>query len=198
MENIIKDIRLFNKLPYFVILNNEKYKINADFRSMVSIELILQDKTMDKGKKIKKCLQLFYPFFYNEKNFERLLNYPEVYKEACEKLIWFYTCGNRKNYHKSKGKSSNNLRIYDYEYDDEYIYAAFLDKGIDLTKDKVHWWKFKAIFKSLTDNCMFEKIMGYRAYSGDDENLKNLKEYWKLPLSKSEEERIKKLYEELK
>jgi len=40
--------------------------------------------------------------------------------------------------------------------------------------------------------------MGYRAYSGDDENLKNLKEYWKLPLSKSEEERIKKLYEELK
>lgn len=199
MENIIKDIRMFKKLPYFVFLGGKKYKINVDFRKMISYEKVLEDKAIDKSQKIKKGLQLLYPFFCIEENYMWLLNHPEIYKEACEKMVWFYTCGNRVNYHKSKkGSFSQKNRIYDYEYDDEYIFSAFYEKGIDLTRDRVHWWKFRAIFKSLTENCMFEKIMKYRAYSGDDENLLELKEYWTLPLSKSEEERIDKLYETLK
>ena len=29
---------MFNKLPYFVILKGKKYKINVDFRNMISFE----------------------------------------------------------------------------------------------------------------------------------------------------------------
>ena len=122
-----------------------------------------------------------------------------MYKEACEKIVWFYRCG-RENYHKSSGKGTvETSQIYSYDYDDEYIYGAFLEQyGIDLSIDKVHWWKFKALLKSLKDDTEFVKIKGYRAYDGKDENLKALKEYWTLPLLKTEQERLDKLYETLK
>ena len=29
---------MFNKLPYFAILQGKKYKINVDFRNMISFE----------------------------------------------------------------------------------------------------------------------------------------------------------------
>ena len=29
---------MFNRLPYFIILDEKKYKINVDFRNMISFE----------------------------------------------------------------------------------------------------------------------------------------------------------------
>lgn len=196
----IKDINMFNKLPYFVILQGRKYKINVDFRNMISYEKIILDKTISKAEKIKKGLQLFYPFFCNEENYMELVKKIELYKEACEKLIWFYKCG-REDYHKSSNQSGNvNFdQIFSYEYDDEYIYGAFYEQyRIDLSYQKVHWWKFRALMKSLKDNTQFEKIKSYRAYKGEDENMKKLKEYWKLPIETSEQKRLDALYEKYK
>lgn len=76
--------------------------------------------------------------------------------------------------------------------------GLFTNYGIDLTYDKVHWWKFKALLKSLKDDTEFVKIKGYRAYTGDDKNMLELKKYWELPLPAEEEERLNKLYEMLK
>lgn len=91
------------------------------------------------------------------------------------------------------------LQIYSYEYDDEYIFSAFWQEyRIDLTRDRVHWWKFKALLKSLKDDVQFEKIKSYRAYKGEDKNLKELREYYKLPLPKSEQDRLDALYDTLK
>ena len=81
------------------------------------------------------------------------------------------------------------------------IWSAYYDKGIDLTTDRLHWWKFKAIFVSLPSNCEFRKVMSYRCYDGDDKNLLELKEEYKLPLTKYEiDNRIRqdKIFEELK
>ena len=59
---------MFNKLPYFVILQRKKYKINVDFRNMISFENKLQDKSVDKSEKIKYGLKHFYPIFIESKN----------------------------------------------------------------------------------------------------------------------------------
>lgn len=196
----IKDINMFNKLPYFVILQKRKYRINVDFRNMILYEQVIQNETIEKSEKIRIGLQLFYPFFCNNENFKELLQNPDLYKEACEKLIWFYKCG-REDYHTMPAgeKKTNASEVYSYKYDDEYIYGAFYEQyRIDLAYHKVHWWKFKALLKSLKDNTQFEKIKSYRAYAGSDENLRNLKEYWKLPMPVSEQERLNKLYETLK
>ncbi len=190
---------MFNKLPYFVILQGKKYKINVDFRNMISFENIVQDKSLDKSKKIEYGLRHFYPAFFYAHNYIELLKNPILYREASNKLIWFYKCS-REDYHKIKGSGRvSNREIYSYEYDDEYIYGAFLEQyKIDLSKDRVHWWKFKALLKSLKDDTEFVKIKSYRAYTGDDKNMNELKEYWKLPLPVEEQERLNKIYEALK
>lgn len=190
---------MFNKLPYFVILQGKKYKINVDFRNMISFENRLQDKSIDDSEKIKYGLRHFYPAFFYEENYKKVLLNPNLYKEACDKLIWFYKCG-RENYHKSKGKGrGQSNQIYSYEFDDEYIWSAFHEvHKIDLTTDRVHWWKFKTILKSLPESTEFVKIQGYRAYEGKDENMKNLREYWKLPKPVSEQQRLDKIYNLLK
>lgn len=189
---------MFNKLPYFVILQEKKYKINVDFRNMISFENKLQDKSVSNSKKIEYGLRHFYPAFFYTDNYRELLLQPQLYKEACNKLIWFYKCG-RENYHKMTGNGKINKQIYSYDYDDEYIYGAFYDQyKIDLSEDKVHWWKFKALLKSLKDNEEFVKIKGYRAYDGDDKNMNELKKYWELPLPIEEQERLDALYESLK
>ena len=94
---------------------------------MISFENKLQDKSVSNSKKIEYGLRHFYPAFFYAENYNKLLHNPQLYKEACEKLIWFYKCG-REDYHKSSGGGkSTNKQIYSYEYDDEYIYGAFYE-----------------------------------------------------------------------
>ena len=190
---------MFNKLPYFVILQGKKYKINVDFRTMILFENKLQDKSVSQEKKIEYGLRRFYPAFSDYESYQIFLQIPQLYQEACEKLIWFYECG-RKDYHKTKGNGKGkNRQIYSYEFDDEYIYGAFYEQyGIDLIYEKLHWWKFKALLKSLKDDTEFVKIQGYRSYTGDDKNMKELKDYWELPKPIDEQQRLDNLYESLK
>ena len=189
---------MFRKLPYFVILQEKKYRINVDFRNMISFKKILQDKSVSKTEKIEYGLRHFYPAFFSLENYQKLLYNPQLYKEACDKLIWFYKCG-RDDYHRMGNGKGSNKQIYSYNYDDEYIYGAFYEQyGIDLSYDIVHWWKFKALLKSLKDDTEFVKIKGYRAYTGEDKNMLELKKYWELPLPVEEQERLDKLYETLK
>lgn len=189
---------MFNRLPYFVILQKRKYKINVDFRNMISFENKVQDKSVDNSKKIEYGLRHFYPAFFYAENYRKLLQNPQLYKEACEKMIWFYKCG-REDYHKTKGSTkgkSTKKQIYSYEFDDEYIYSAFYQEyKIDLTYEKVHWWKFKALLKSLKSNVEFVKIQGYRAYSGKDKNMLELRDYWELPKTTDEQKRQDKIFE---
>ena len=105
---------MFNRLPYFVILQKRKYKINVDFRNMISFENIVQDKSVDNHKKIEYRLRHFYPAFFYVENYNKLLRNTQLYEEACEKLIWFYKCG-REDYHKTSGSSkkiSSKRQIY--------------------------------------------------------------------------------------
>ena len=192
------DINMFQKLPYYVILQGKKYKINVDFRHIIQIEKKIKDRSVTDTEKICWCLEHFYPFFYKKSRYIIYTN-PKLFKEAFEKFKWFYKCG-REDYHKqsSGGQNNGSRDLLSYEYDDEYIYGAFYEKyRIDLTTDKVHWWKFKALLKSLYKTRVNE-IQSYRSYSGDDKDMKELKSFWELPLDKEEQERLDKLYDMLK
>ena len=104
----------------------------------------------------------------------------------------------REDYHKITGKSKSRNQIYNYDYDDEYIYGAFYEQyGIDLSYDKVHWWKFKALLKSLKDDTEFVKIKSYRAYNGKDKNMNELKEYYTLPVASEDKDRQNAIFEML-
>lgn len=145
---------LIDYLPEAVTVCGEEYEIRTDFRIFMMFELLMQDNTIEPQDKTKKALELVYP------------NIPENYVEAVNAILWFYKCGKEDNPHKKKlSAKKGKTRVYSFEYDDDYIYAAFMTQyGIDLQDiEYLHWWKFRAMFNSLTNQNEFVKIMEYRS-----------------------------------
>ncbi|MDU1584824.1 MAG: bacteriophage Gp15 family protein [Clostridium sp.] len=180
--NILVDL-----VPTTVNIDNKEYEINSDFRTSILFELLMQDGTIEEDDKILMVLQLYYP------------DIPENIKEAIEQMLWFYRCGKDVSSSKGNSKSKGVTQIYSFEYDDDYIYAAFLDQyNIDLQDiEYLHWWKFKAMFKSLKDDNMIVKIMGYRSMDLSKVKDKEQKAYYKrmqklyeIPISKDEQNKL--------
>ena len=143
---------LIDLLPKEIKIEGIGYDINSDFRTSMLFELMMADNELNKKQKIEQALKLYYP------------KIPQNINLAVEQLLWFYRCGKDmiKSNGSGKGKST---QIYDFNFDDDYIYSAFLDQyGIDLQDiEFLHWWKFKALFKSLKEDNEIVKIMGYRS-----------------------------------
>ena len=168
---------MYGKVPRYVYLIDKKFFINTDFRIFIDFEEEMQGE--NKTDAMIKVLQKFYPAFFD------ILN-QKLYEEAVKKFVWFYKCGKNREYKKEKG-SINQAQIFNYRYDDLYIWGAFnMYFKVDLTRDYIHWWKFRAMWLSIPNDSQFNKIKSYRAYDGKNQNLIDLREYYKLPLSQSE------------
>jgi hypothetical protein len=187
--NILVDL-----VPTTVDIDNNEYEINSDFRTSILFELLMQDNSVGEEEKILFALQLYYPVV------------PKNINEAIEQILWFYRCGKNTSKSKGNGKGKSITQIYSFDYDDDYIYSAFLDQyGVDLQDiDYLHWWKFKAMFKALKDDNEIVKIMGYRSTDlskiKDKEQkayYKKMKELYKIPISKDEEDKLKEIEEAL-
>lgn len=73
--------------------------------------------------------------------------------------------------------------VYDFDEDFEYLWGAFLSEyGIDLVECSMHWWKFRALMMSLSEDCRFSKILAYRS----------------MDTSKIENREVRRFYEKMK
>lgn len=187
--NILVDL-----LPIAVEIDNKNYEINSDFRTSILFELLMQDNSIGEEDKISMALQLYYPVI------------PEDINEAIEQMLWFYRCGKEITSSKGNGKGKRVTQIYSFEHDDDYIYAAFMDQyNIDLQDiEYLHWWKFKAMFKSLKEDIKIVKIMEYRSIDlskiKDKEQkayYKKMKNLYEIPISKDEREKLDEITEAL-
>lgn len=178
---------LIDELPNTVKIDNEEYKINSGFRESILFELMMQDTSISEEDKIITALELYYPVI------------PENINEAIEQILWFYRCGKEITSSKGNGKGKSITQIYSFEHDDDYIYAAFMDQyNIDLQDiEYLHWWKFKAMFKSLKEDNEIVKIMGYRSMDLSKIKDKEQKAYYtkmrklyEIPISKDEREKL--------
>jgi hypothetical protein len=169
---------LIDKLPNEI----DGIPINTDFRVGILFEIMMQDSSITESQKINLALNLFYSHEISD------------YEKAIENIIWFYSCGK-----KSTASKSNKI-IYSFEHDAEYIFSAFLSEyNINLNRIKfLHWWEFKALFLSLSENNLFNKIMGYRAINLSEIKDKEMKKYYRnlqvkyrLPDNRTQEEKEK-------
>lgn len=178
---------LLDKLPQYT---SSGLRIRTDFRESIKFELLMQDRRINEKDKIMQALNLYY---YDLKEIKDI-------KQAINDLLWFYRCGKEieKQEDNNEETEQKTKQIYSYEFDDEYIYSAFMEQyKIDLNSIKyLHWWKFKALFKSLNENTQFVKIMGYRAINLSkikDKDLKanyrKMQKTYALPDMRSEEEK---------
>lgn len=193
---------LLDLLPCTVDIGGVEYPINTDFRISILFELMMQDNTLSDKEKTMKAIELYYP------------KRPHDLNEAVDKMIWFYRCGKLGNTKKKQSQNedqdeeddSSEQLVYSFEYDDRYIYAAFLSEyDIDLQDiEELHWWKFRALFLSLSDSCEFKKIMGYRGIkitstmSSEQRTFyENMKRIHALPLSEAEQEKYDRITQAL-
>lgn len=183
---------LIDLVPKTITIDNKEYEINSDFRTSILFELLMQDSSIENGDKLIMSLNLYYNELPPEK----------CWREAIDKILWFYRCGKDVGLSKGKGNGKSDVQIYNFEYDDDYIYAAFMDQyGIDLQDiENLHWWKFKAMFKSLKEDNEIVKIMGYRSMDlskiKDKEQkayYKRMKDIYKIPISKNEQEKLEEI-----
>lgn len=163
-------------------------EFNTDFRVSILFEMLMQDKSIKNRDKIIQSLKLYYPKLEQITDFEK----------AIEDILWFYQCGKELANSNKRNKENNNKQIYSYEFDDSYIYSAFLQQyNIDLQDiEYLHWWKFKAMFESLGQNIKIVEIMGYRGMDlrkikdkSEKEKYKKLKEMYKLPDMRTKEQK---------
>lgn len=111
MANILLDI-----LPETVDIDGIEYRINSDFRISILFELLMQDDELGKCQKLVQGLRLYYP------------EIPHNVTMAVDKMIWFYRCGKETGNGGHGSGSGRAKQIYSFEYDDDYIYAAFLEQ----------------------------------------------------------------------
>ncbi len=181
---------LIDVLPESVTVNGDEYPIRTDFRIAMMFEILMQDDSIEPKEKARKALQLFYE------------DIPWDLEGAVKAILWFYKCGREENSQKKKmAAKRGSTKVYSFDYDDDYIYAAFMAQyGIDLQDiEYMHWWKFRAMFNSLNSTNQFVKIMEYRSIDinsvpKEQQPFYNkMKRLYALPLLDSEQERLDKI-----
>lgn len=182
---------LIDKLPTEI----EGLELNTDFRTSILFELLMQDKDISNEDKVALSINLY---------FNRQPQSYEEMKKMTKAIIWFYSCGNKKQEIKENNqereivkKEKKKKQIYSFEQDDFLIYSAFMEQyHIDLNEAKLHWWKFKAMFDGLNDDILFSKVMGYRSIDlskikdkKQREHYAKLQKHWALIDNRSSEEK---------
>lgn len=187
---------LVDCLPETIEIEGTDYEIETNFRTYILFELMMQDTELSDVEKAMRGLELVYQ------------KTPENLNSAVDGLLWFYSCG--KQWREKKAGEVEGVseiqRIYSFEYDDDYIYSAFLTQyHIDLQDiEYLHWWKFKALMRTLSSDLEFSKIMEYRSIDINSNMTKEQRDFYRrkkelyaLPLPADEEEKMDAIAEAL-
>lgn len=145
---------LFDELPEAVEIDGKEYAINYDFKSCIKAIMAFEDKELTDNEKYQVLLQVIYPVV------------PENIEQALLIAIKFLD-GGKSEQRQEEGQETQerrlSLRLYSFSKDASFIYSAIQQThGIDITKENLHWWKFLALFNSLSEETFFCKLTNLR------------------------------------
>ena len=179
-------------LPEGISIDGIFYAVNTDFKIWLEIAEIISSKELNIFEKAEKTLALCYKD-----------SLPQTFNAAINGMFEFYRCAKEST---PQGATSIHEKpVIDLVHDRDMIAAAFLhDYNIDLFTMPLHWWKFKALLSSLSEENKIVKVMGYRAINIGDIKDKEQKKFYKkmkslysLPDNRSEEEKEIEMLEKL-
>lgn len=136
--------RLVQKAPKAVMIDGQRYELNANFRNCLLTAYALEDEELADWEKAEILIENLY---YEP--------YPENVQEAINQGVKFLMCGDtdRKEIHE---------KLCDLRLDSSMIYAALLKQGVDLDKsDDMHWWTFMSHFAEIGEST-FSRIVYLR------------------------------------
>lgn len=137
-------MRLFETPPESLIIDGVEYPIDTDFRRWIEFQTIMTSENTNDEKTadlIQFISDLGLPFS----------------EGTLPAIIDFFSGGEKRKTNDSQKKA------YDFELDSSLIFSAFMTQyAMDLTTEHIHWWKFKAMFSSLSEEHIISKIMWAR------------------------------------
>ena len=137
------------------------YEIIPDFRPMVwLVNTYVRGQTGDDP--IGFAVSALWRFYKDPHCF---LNDPQKIIDAYGYMIEFYKAGEKAAESAAAESSTapSSGLAFDYQCDAGYIVAAFQQAyGIDLTTDKVHWWRFMALMQALPQETALSQILQIR------------------------------------
>ena len=155
--------------------------IDPDFRHMVRLSAAYSHGEVDADPvtfAAQLCRQ-FYTEPFSPADFEQMYGW----------IIEFYRAGEQAAEPAAKPASGPDTGpAFDYRCDAPYIVAAFQQAyGIDLTAEKLHWFRFRALFAALPEDTLMARIINWRTLDladyegGMREHYAELKERFALP-----------------
>jgi hypothetical protein len=131
---------LYEALPDYVIVRGKKVRLDLDFRNVLRmIDILTQDDLTDEAREwlAMRCI--------------------------CKRPVKGMVPAVRKLLFPQEAKKTKE-RIMDYAQDADLIRAAFQQAyGIDLYKDKLHWFRFSCLLSCLPEGTRYSDVLGIRS-----------------------------------
>lgn len=151
-------MKLFERLPDTVEIDGRKYRLDLDFRNVLRmIEIMSREDLLSEARNYLalKCVMRKVP-----KN---------VGKAMTEVSAIIFP--------KTDKKADKGPKLTDYAQDADLIRAAFLQcYGINLWREKLHWFEFTGLLAGLPDGSRYIDIVGIRAKPLPEPTKYNAKE----------------------
>lgn len=179
-------------LPEELTVNETAYKIRTDYRNVLQIFEVLNDKDLENAD---KWIVAVYLLFYNFESTDAVVEAVKSgfdFKEAVNQIIWFINAGKQNKKTDKREKPS-----YSWQQDEQMIFSAVnkvANKEIREV-DYMHWWTFLGYFNEVGEGT-FSFVVGIRNKINRGKNLeKHEKEFYsrnkeivdiKQPLSEEE------------
>ena len=140
---------LVDELPEYLEIDGKDYRINSDFRTCLLIIMAFEDNDLTMQEKQFILISNLFPD-----------DFPSNQEQAVQAALQFLngTSGST-----DEAEERNSPRLYSFSHDANFIFAAFKQThGIDLQTDKMHWWKFLALFMDLGAETTFCSLVSLR------------------------------------
>ena len=142
---------LIDELPSHVTLFEKNHQVYTSFKNWIKIALLIEDGGLRDAAMTAEMLKLCYR--------ESL---PENIGSAILGMLYFLNGDT--NFFVSSDKK-NAERLYSFRDDSDVIFASFYQKyKIDLQESDMHWYKFLALFESLTEDNPFATRLKIRTF----------------------------------
>jgi hypothetical protein len=153
---------LIDELPKKVEIEGEEIEINTDYRNVLLYFRALRDEDLEGREKLEIATRLF--FKRTPRNVEEAMRYINEEYIVCSETHASMT---RRN--KIKRNAEKEKVVFDIEQDGGLIYVSFMQEyGIDLRKEKMHWYAFKALFDGLGEETVLRRVIEFRKMKPKD------------------------------
>lgn len=136
-------MKLYEPLPNSIEVDGKRYRLNLDFRNVLKLLDVLERE--DFLLSAREYLALKCVLKRPPKNYRKVLS------RVC--LLLF-----------GENKSDDEKRITSFSQDADMIRAAFMQEyGINLFRDKLHWFEFTAFLHNLPNGNKYMEVLGIRS-----------------------------------